>query len=468
MDDNRIVVIDLGTDRYEPPSAPPAGWPRRSTVRRLRPVVAAAAAALAFGVGGAAAPPAPPLRAILSLPLASEPNGGFYLLGDVLVVAERVESVAEPQVRLTGYELTRGRQLWSIGRPVAITEFRFTPAENRLLLSEGGRRGGPIHTRALDPRTGELRWSYPSKLEVMPGERQTALIFEEIFPAGSLVDPQARPTDSTTWYHSNAGGIYREPPLGVVLHGINLDTGEPRWTSPRMTRAVTLAGTADRPAAVLTVPSEGGIEVRDPHTGAVRHRLDGFDGELVAAHPIGDVVVLVWAEPAGAAGYSSDRWQLRWSRSQAGPDFYVEPCGPMLCRPGFTSVEVLDPATGEQRWQLPERARFLPGGPFLVQRDDNEHLLRSLDPRTGRTVAQLTGWQVLDLNQWLDALGRGTAPLLLSPTPGRDETRVGVFGRNGTAIPLAAVPHSLPHCETTAAVVACRTRDHQLRVWRVG
>lgn len=472
MDDNRTVVIDLDTDRYEPPPGPPARWPRRSTVRRFRPAALAATVVLVFGTGGAAAPPAPPMRAILSMPIAPEPSARFQLLGDLLVVAERVESSADPQVRLTGYELTGGRRLWSIGRPVRWTEFGLTPAVDRLLLLERDREHGPFQTQTIDRRTGELRWSYPSALQVMPGE-QIALVFEDIFPAGSRIRPEARPealpTGSATWYTSYTGGVYREPPVGVVLHGVDLGTGERRWTSPRMTRAVTLAGTADRPAAVLTVPPEGGIEVRDLRTGVVRHRLDGFGGTLSEAYPLGDVVVLVSNDPAGVAVYSSDLRQLRWSRSAAGQDFYVEPCAPLLCRPGLTDIQALDPATGEQRWQLPERARFLPNGPFLIQYDDNGHTVRSLDAQTGRTVARLPGWRVLDPGRWSDQdPAPGIAPMLLSPTPGRDETRMGVLGRNGAVIPLAVVPYALVFCRTASAVVACLTRDGQLRVWRVG
>ncbi|MDG4790625.1 hypothetical protein O7626_32725 [Micromonospora sp. WMMD1102] len=155
-----MTVIELGEERYDPPAAavPSRRWRRR----RLRTAGLALAGVLVLGAGGAAAPAPPEFTEIYQGRL----GGATHLLtADRFFVAE---PVTEDLRRVSAYELTRGRLLWSGTYPVEQPEANLYLAGDLLMLVDGAER-----TMLLDSGTGQPRWSVPEILRVVaaPADR---------------------------------------------------------------------------------------------------------------------------------------------------------------------------------------------------------------------------------------------------------------------------------------------------------
>lgn len=466
------IVIDLDIRPNDPPAG--AAGPRPGIgVRRWRTAAAVLAGILVLSAGGAAPFPAPPLREVFAAPVG--PSAFYRLAGDVLVtVTPTAAATAQPGHRMTGYDLPTGRQLWSAD--LVVEDFTtghpaigVATADGVLLVSEGGTPS--TQTTALDPRTGQRRWSVPYWLSALPGE-PTGLVFDSVFAPESRLAPDA-PGGQTETYHSADGSRYTEPPIGLVLHAVDLATGRFRWTSPRLATAATVPAADDEPTVLLTRPAEGaGVEVRDPVTGAVRHRLDWPDEKLVFAVRMGDVVAVSHSGPdPGVTGYSADLSQRRWRRSLPGVAHpFVAVCGRVLCHQDPTGGTVaFDPATGETRWRLPEPVQLTSVGSWAVEVNDDQRLSRVIDPLTGRTVGVLDGWQLVDVAHPSapDRIPADPAQLVLRTNHTAQQTEVGLLDLARPAVrPLGVLPHALRGCTAAGRFMACRTADGQLRGWR--
>lgn len=446
-----VAMIDLGTERYDPPVEPGPAHPR--TARRLRVTALALAGALVLGTGGAS-PPAPPrLEEIYQNRLGA--GQYFQLTEDRLFVAGSTPDYTG--LRVVAYDLDRRRELWSTDYPTGARLTAVTLAGGLLLVVDGDWRTGPARTTALDARTGRSRWSMPMRVDVLPGER-TALITERTFPPGSRIEPFDLGSDSDVVYFS-ADGRHNAPPIGVTGRAIDLDTGRELWSFPLRAAAMPVPAAGVRPAVVLAAEWGGGIEVRDLRTGVVRQRLDWAATVPQHAEVAGGFLVL--RHGSEVTGYSADLLQRRWTRPAPVTDLGIDACGPMLCMENGTAIEVVDPATGVTAWRTNDRVWLEPHGSYLIESDEQLGVRRAVDPGTGRTVVDLTGWSE-------ERTSEDDSPLLLlrsNDTTAR--TWLGIIDPGGTAVRrLDPVPYGLPSCQVAPGVIACQTQLGQVRVWR--
>ncbi|MEN3611032.1 PQQ-binding-like beta-propeller repeat protein [Plantactinospora sp. ZYX-F-223] len=460
------MVIDLGTERYEPP-AEVARAPREVTVRRWRIAAAAVAGILVLSTGGAGLPPAPPLRQVHAAPIGPADT---YTLADGLLVTTSVIHEADPSTRrIVCHDLTDGRRLWSADFRVDQEGLGLRLSDGVLLVFERPAEGAPARTTALDPRTGERRWSVPYRSLLLPGG-PIALVFDTIFRPESRIQPgQAGSTGEI--YGGSDGHTYSEPPIGTIVRGLDLGTGRLRWELPRIDNARLVEAFDGRPTMLLTSSPDGHVDVRDVLSGRVAHRLDWAGGELVLAQRVGETVVaLAQSGPAlVVTAYSADLRQRRWSRSLSGPNQFVERCGPLLCHSANLHTIALDPTTGEARWEHPGPLRLLSFGPWLIEMAAAPALRRVLDARTGRTATELGGWRLTEDVVWSGAVPLGTdpPPLVLQPDLVRQQTWFGVLDPAGPSVRrLGILPYSVEGCMVAQRFMACRSGGAQLRVWR--
>ncbi|WP_422774322.1 PQQ-binding-like beta-propeller repeat protein [Plantactinospora sp. WMMC1484] len=459
------MVIDLGTERYEPP-VDTAGPPRAVVVRQWRIAAAALAGILVLNTGGAAPAPTPPLRQVYAAPIG--PVDTFTMAGGLLVTASVLDGADRPGRRITCYDLTDGRRLWSGDFVVDRDGDGPIFSDGLLLISERLADGAPTRTTALDPRTGRRRWSAPYRPLPLP-DGPIALVFDNVFRPEARVWPGQRTVGGKVYIASD-GHAYTEPPTGMTVRGLDLGTGRLRWELPRLDSARVVEAAGEHPTILLTSSVDGGVEVRDVVSGAVTHRLDWTGGELVHGQRIGDVVVATAQSGTDlvVTAYSADLRRRRWSRSLPGPDQSVERCGPLLCQWAAFRTSALDPATGEARWERPGPRNLLSIGPWLVELD-NGPLRRVLDARTGRPVTDLGGWWLAGDPGWSGAgtLPADPPPLVLQPNLVKQHTWFGVFDPAGPSVRLLEVlPHSLHGCVAADRFMACRSGDGQLRAWR--
>ncbi|GAB3965415.1 PQQ-binding-like beta-propeller repeat protein [Plantactinospora veratri] len=281
-----------------------------------------------------------------------------------------------------------------------------------------------------------------------------------MFPPGSRIDPDRPPPVTTPIHYPEWGaGMYTAAPIGQTVRVLDLDTGRDLWTSPLLTGVATVPATAGRPAALLTGHPDGRLELRDPRSGVLRQPLDPVGGPPLYAERAGDSV-LVRSE-SHLALYSADRWQRRWIRALSTDGPNVGACGSMLCLEGRTGIEVLDPVTGGTAWRSAGRVSLRGHGVHLVEVGENAALGRAVDPRSGRTVVDLAGWTEVPTPT-------ESAPMLLLRHAGSGgRTWVGLLDPEGTAVrPLGPLPYALSSCRWTARLLACRTGDGVIRVWR--
>ncbi|MEO3928386.1 PQQ-binding-like beta-propeller repeat protein [Micromonosporaceae bacterium B7E4] len=449
-----MAVIDLGEERYDAPADPVP--PRRLRRRRLRTTALVLAGALVLGAGGAAPPVAPLLTELYRAPL--DAGGDFTVAGDRLFVTEPLDGGGH---RVSGYDLGRGRQLWS-GTYRIEQQVGLYPHDGLLMVVEQGRpQNRPFHTVVLDAATGQLRVSVQSPLTVLPEER-VALVVEEIFPPGSRVDPDNPPPVTTPIYHASRGsGMYTAPSLGETGRVIDLDTGRDLWTSPLVAGIATVPAAAGRPTALLTGQRDGRLELRDVRTGAVRQRIDPAASPPRYAEVTGDSVLVRFE--SHVAVYSADLRQRRWFRAMPADQGSVNVCGPILCltRQDPTGVEALDPLTGDAVWRITDQGWLTQHGIHLVEYGLDGTVRRAVDPHTGRTMLDLTGWT--------ETSGySSTAPLLLlRRTRSGERTWLGLLDPEGTTVrPLDPLPFVVSSCQVTTGALACRTQFGDLRAWR--
>ncbi|MEO3815480.1 PQQ-binding-like beta-propeller repeat protein [Plantactinospora sp. B24E8] len=453
-DDDPVAVIDLGTDRYDP-AVDAVARPPLSAAHRLRIAVLALVGALVLATGGAAPPAPSPLRDGYALPLTSD--GQFLLTSDRLYVANQP---ADGEAAVTAYDLT-GRPVWSVPQPADGEHVGLSAAPGLLLFMSNNPGQGLVRTTALDAATGRPLWSFPDWLTPL-SDTGAALVTEDVFPPDSRVEPGDQVPPGAMLQVGPDGSAYLATSREVTARVIDLATGTALWRTSQVTAAAALPAGGGRGPVVLVGLPDGGVELRDLRTGSVRWSLDRSGAPVRYAAQVGDVLLLVWDGPdAGAAGYSADLGRRLWEQTTPELDRrHFGVCAPMICLsdPG-TGVEVRDPATGAVAWRAARVGHLQPSASGLVVYDERPR--RVVDPATGRTVVELTGWREAE------GFPPESAPLLLRRPTDTHQTWLGLLAREATAVrTLDVVPYVLSSCQLVPGVLACHADNRELRLWR--
>ncbi|MGW4463235.1 outer membrane protein assembly factor BamB family protein [Micromonospora sp. NPDC004704] len=430
------VLIDLDLSGDEPAAGAIPGSP--VSLRRLRFGALAVGAALLLALGGSAAPGPASLTEITTLIVA--PNRGFVLTPDRLFVG--VDQPGQAGESVAAYEPRQGRLLWT-------TEYdRDSTAAGGLGRQVGDvllirvLQGEATHTTAVDASTGEVRWSVPGELRTMTDGR-TGLTIEKISP----------------------GDAYLVAPMGVVVRAYDLGTGQALWTSVPVADAMATSWSNASPAesaAVVVTTEDGRVEQWDARTGKARQSLPAVTVEPPAVVVAGDLLLVQRADGVLTA-YAVDTFTERWHRTLGSPEVAVNNCGDQPCVGNGSGWTVLDPGTGKQTGPKtdPNTVRVMNGSHVVELGPGDGGLARSVDPATGRTLADLTGWEQIT------TAPPGRPALLTAPSKSGAATWFGLLEPGATEVHLLGiVPYGAAHCQLEADVIVCQDEPNVLRVWR--
>ncbi len=253
---------------------------------------------------------------------------------------------------------------------------------------------GPA-TTALDSRTGRIRWTTPSRVTVgeggIVGDGGTGLVTERIFRDGTLYDQDSG--DPGMLYFSADGQPHTEPPIRTEVRGIDLDTGRVRWTAAPSGSATVDLVPGEQPAVLITASDR--LTLHDARTGGLlretalpRHGGAGPSTSDV----IGDVALVGYDEAELRAGYDTRTLEPLWTRP-ARAEMDPPSCTGLLCAGSRDATAVLDSRTGRTAWALTSAADLdLAGGRVLRTDPATGGPVGLLDPATGESLADLSGW----------------------------------------------------------------------------
>ncbi|MFI1989534.1 hypothetical protein [Actinoplanes sp. NPDC020271] len=414
-----MAIIDLG-DVSAPdfPEEPPE--PARPLTRRgiVRVVAAVLAGACALALNGAGRPAPPAVTETWSTPIGAQ-NWPHTMNDTVLVIHGDPGTEQET----TAYDLVTGQVRWTADDPTLTSWLNPDPDSNQLYAPARIRSyeaaDGPAYigadTRAVDVRTGKVRWdSSGDELaatadEVLLGSRDdrgrvTALHLVRTTDGTAVWD---RPIAATDYL------VVSEEPgdsTRIVAKSTNGELTTLRWADgvPLASRRVT------PPTAYGWGPQVLGGQFYDILTGTP-------DSTVVA--------------------YATDTLTELWRFPTSG-ETSVQDCGPVVCVSDTHLTSGLDPVTGERRWKLPSgNTTELPGGRLLLTGSRGMADAQSvLDAATGRTIRVApAGKQVVPLDdgrllalgdtrsapyrvtisEWDPDTGRAT---LIGAVPGRSDT----------------------------------------------
>ncbi|MEV0393840.1 PQQ-binding-like beta-propeller repeat protein [Polymorphospora rubra] len=426
------VTIELG----------PQGQDRQPDRSRL-PVgryARLAAGALALLLAAAAGGSAPPARSPL-VEVATRPTSPFHLhalAGDVLY---SVRTDPAPPV-VTAYDLVDGAELWTtpltgamFERSGGVVMESVRVAGDRVLVGRG------LSTVALDTAGGRILWTTAGW--VNGRDHGTGYGIEEVV----LPDEGGPPVDGE---EDSIGD------RGVILRGIDLDTGAELWRSTPIRSYQPLDRTTG--PRLLVVNVAGVIEVWDGHTGAVRARL--VDGVRPRAKvPMTDGELVYIGADTTLTAYDVDTLNRRWRVPAPARDGVGVPCGAQVCFVKDGRTWFLDAATGAAV------GGPVSGGPPAVHAG---HVVLYGNGGQGRVVDPHTGRILVDLTEWSMPVGSefGTRPVLARAT---DEPRSWFAVLDpGVAVVrvLGSVPYRPADCWASDTYITCQTGQEELRVWR--
>ncbi|MFK3980166.1 PQQ-binding-like beta-propeller repeat protein [Micromonospora sp. NPDC050397] len=461
-------MIDLGVLDDEPD-----GEPRRRPGRhRLRPVALALVAVLLLATGGSALPPPPVLAELATLPYQSgAPQNPYSRSGFVLTDKRIVTSVLQPggtSWSVSAYELDRGHRVWTYVYPASPNTQPELQHLSDVVLVSGARADGTdgMRTVALDERTGRERWSLPHEVWALH-EGDDGLAVDRIYPTGSALPDGVLPPGGSA-YGSPWGRTYTQPPRYSAA-GINLRSGEVRWRSGLLGAVganydANFGDRASLPGRGLVVTTgDGWVELWDLATGTVRHRFPERHPD--AYSDLGRDLLLTGFQTNEITAYSNRDYRRLWIRQvHTGGSLAFCAGSELICASTPDgALEIVDPTTGATLWRGGQGHNLGRAAGHLIEYvPDYPHPepIRTVDPRTGVPLTNLTGWQ--------NAVLRADGPVLLTWEEAlTGSTWLGLLGPTAPApVRLGRVPVSVAECEVGAAVIACVTIRQTLKVWR--
>lgn len=430
-----VPVIELGFDRSVPDELSPVWLRRRLRTRRLITLLALAMLPVIAGPG-ALAPARPPFVELFE----SAQVETFWLTGQSLHI------VAAGGSELTTYRLD-GSPQWTV--PVRRPEQQYSELQidlsGRLVLATvRAASANPVaEVTAYDSATGELRWRRPGTVAFAPSGADRVVLhrdneFEVVYPRSGM----------TAWSFRLAPGELIDVPAAPVSVGGSVDH-------------------------LVLLDATGHLTVRELDTGAVLATRQLSDPTTPRyAQSVGPLVLVSEPQPEGIVlrAYERRTLALQWTVVGLPPETSVGSCPPVLCVIVSDGLLALDPETGVQLWAGGWIQAFSLDNPW-----PNGYLLGERFVGVGSTdlmgfvLTARTGRVVVDMRGWLPAAGVLGAP---QPVVRRriDGGRVwfGVVRPERERVePLGVLDDAWGPCAAAGDLLACRTADHRVRVWRV-
>lgn len=249
------------------------------------------------------------------------------------------------------------------------------------------------------------------------------------------------------------------------MRAYDLGTGQALWTSVPVADAMATNWSNAPPAesaAVVVTTVDGRVEQWDARTGKARQSLPAVTVEPPAVVVAGDLLLVQRADGVLTA-YAVDTFTERWHRTLGSPEVAVNNCGDQPCVGNGSGWTVLDPGTGKQTGPKtdPNTVRVMNGSHVVELGPGDGGLARSVDPATGRTLADLTGWVQMS------TAPPGRPALLTAPSKSGAATWFGLLEPGATEVHLLGiVPYGAGYCQLDADIIVCQDESNVLRVWR--
>nr|WP_230416750.1 PQQ-binding-like beta-propeller repeat protein [Micromonospora tarapacensis] len=425
-------MIDLG--ELTEPADPAPTRRRRTGGRRLGAAVVALVALLTLA---GAAPPARRIHATVAAALGTD----LFLTDDQIFAVSPMPQVTDGSQELLAYPRPvratvrpqRLAPLWRVPVQPANRIYRVQSVDDGgVLVSMGRESTRTSETVRLDARTGQERWRQPGIAIFDMPDRALLRTFND--------------------------GVSNS------LRMIELATARELWSMPLSAASVDYRQHDGVVDAVVVATVDGEVEVVDPETGTIRHRLPAPDDDPAGyqqAAVVGDLVLVIRNSNTIAA-HTVDGLIRRWQVSVPTAT-YVTPCGRLLCA-GMAGggLTVLDPGTGAVRWSSGDVLDLMLVGErntVALVRGTNEVV--TLDVETGAIVTEHGTWEPIIRYEY--------APQLLGVRPLSDEglvlARLDPSGRPARRIDV--LPRAGGSCQGRYDLVACRLFDGGYGIWQL-
>jgi outer membrane protein assembly factor BamB len=451
-----VALIDLGEDRA---TAVRRGWPAgRSRNRRAVAVLAACVMVLS----GPPAAAAGRLVAVATVP-AVDPSA-VLLTESSLFVADTAGH------RVSAYALPSGDVRWRATLADPVGAVRWIADTRVLMASVSGAEPDEGGVYALDADTGRRLWTQPGAvaLDAPPGGR---LLLQRHTSAGTV---------DLRWVDARTGELVWDRPITALADvAFAHDPARPGPGGLLVTDAdgtahllaedtgtVVVRGQVGSPGYLVLTP--GSVAAPDPPGRANRRGGGASDPAPLVAGPTGAQVLVQrrrdsadWSLTAYDINTLTPRWSLLGKI--LGTPFS---CAGLLCLGISQGLRALNPVTGSFAWSTGawQSASILHGRWLLAATAGGDrHQLAILDARTGRLLRDLH-------EAWTWVIGAGSdAPVLVRTTE-----RFGGYWLARLSVDPVAVRSIGPltdidpaSCQLMSPMLACRTRHHQINVWRL-
>jgi hypothetical protein len=343
--------------------------------------------------------------------------------------------------RVRAYEVATGQPLWDASVPNLIEGGAVPVTSNGVtIITSYGERS----VTALDAVTGARLWHRDGS-SLGFDDAQTILVTSGgFFNAAGQVDSDR------------------------ALVAVDRRTGQQRWQwragpDVSLVRPVTVVDAGadgdDQALRLLVHDGQGEVSLVDPASGSSRP-VDALRGTDVSnAAFIGSLLIV--SDRARARALDRQSLQLRWVSAE-GIDWLAARCGRLLCGYAGDGGIAVDPATGAVRWRSGQFSVIGDGSRVVAvdRRDGRAGVPVVLDADTGQPVTGLDGWDV-----W-DQIGPHSVAISRMRPDGVVELAVLDLGTLRAELVGAQRGLLSGSCTASRTLLACRTLENQLVVWR--
>ncbi|MBG0560004.1 outer membrane protein assembly factor BamB family protein [Actinoplanes aureus] len=445
-----LIELDRDAPLDPEPSRRPPPW-------RYRHAGLLVAAVLLIALGGAVPTGGTRWRDLGTAGPVSAVEIPIQLAGGRLYTA----AVDGPGRELTAWALEQPpRRLWTAQVPIGMSydpgrgvfgSFSIRQSGDVVLLSEG------FVTTAIDARDGRVRWTSPVMVTLLTGGG-TGVVVERVFRPGTDYDQASG--DPGPLYFSADGVPHTEPPIRTEVRGTDLATGRVVWTVTPPGSVTVDAVRGDRPAVLITASDRLTLLAGATGTTLAEVALPELNGAGPAtASVVGDVALVGYQDPGRQVGYDTRTLRRLWDRPLPATSQDRADCRDVLCSGSRDGLSVLDPVTGATAWPVTGEVGLARHAGFVLETETRTgRPVRLADPRTGRDLADLSGWDEAfgaepDGALVLRRAGAGGKQTFAAVLPGHPQPRV-----------LGTATVDSGECAADEHHLVCREGDG-MRIW---